>query len=60
MFIDYIILSMLYKVKSTILKLKSSSKIMAFLMKYPENIDIKDICQKALDFYHKINPNNKI
>ena len=60
MFIDYIILSMLYKVKSSILKLKSSSKIMAFLMKYPENIDIKDICQKALDFYHKINPNNKI
>ena len=59
-FIDYIILSMLFKIKNPILKLKNISKILAFLMNYPDDIDIKEIGQKALDFYQKINPNNKI
>ena len=54
-FIDYIILSMLLKTKNIILQKKNSSQLISFLMKYPQDIDIGDICQKALDIYYKLN-----
>ena len=59
-FIDYIILSMILKIKNLILKKRNSSELMAFLMKYPQDIDLVDICLKALDIYYKFNPNVKI
>ena len=59
-FIDYITLSMILKIKNLILKKKSSSELIAFLMKYPQDINLEDICQKALDIYYKFNPNVKI
>ena len=59
-FIDYIALSMILNIKNLVTKKKSSSELMVFLMKYPQDIDLKNICQKALDIYHKINPTIKI
>ena len=58
-FIDYIALSMIIKLKNLIIKKKSSSELMAFLMKYPQDIDLREICQKAIDIYNKVNPKNK-
>ena len=58
-FIDYIALSMIIKIKNLILKKKSSSELLAFLMKYPQDIDLREICQKAIDLYNKMNPKNK-
>ena len=59
-FIDYIALSMILKIKNLIVKKKTSSELLSFLMKYPTDIDLKEICQKALDIYYKINPNIKV
>ena len=50
----------LQRIKNSIVKKKSGSELLSFLMKYPTDIDLKDICQKALDIYRKINPNIKI
>ena len=59
-FIDCIALSMILKLKNTITKKKTSSQIISFLMKYPQDIDLKEIGQKALEIYNKINCKNKI
>jgi hypothetical protein len=59
-FSDYIALSMLINLKGLIMKKKSSSELMAFLMKFPKNIGIKDIYLKALEIYNKNKNNIKI
>ena len=59
MFIDYIILSMILKIKNIILQKKNSSQLIGFLMKYPQDIYVEDICLKALDIFNKLNPNFK-
>ena len=59
-FIDYIALSMILKIKNLILKKRSSSELISFLMKYPQDIEFEDIYQKALDIYYKFNPNVKV
>jgi len=59
-FIDYIVLSMLINIKSLIMKKKNSSELMAFLMKYPKDIEIKNIYLKAIEIYNKNKSNPKI
>ena len=59
-FVDYIVLSMLINIKTLIMKKKTSSELMAFLMKYPKDIDVKNIYLKALDIYNKTKGNIKI
>jgi hypothetical protein len=59
-FIDCIALSMIIKLKNLIIKKKNSNQLISLLMKYPQDVDLKDICQKAIDIYHKINPKMKI
>jgi hypothetical protein len=51
---------MILKQKNMIIKKKTSSQLTSFLMKYPQDVEIKDICQKAIDIYNKINHKNKI
>lgn len=58
-FMDYIALSMILKIKNVILKKKNLSQLTAFLMKYPKDIDLYDICKTALDIFYKFNPNIK-
>ena len=59
-FSDYIVLSMLINIRDLLMKKKSSSELMAFLMKYPKNIEIKNIFLKALEIYNKNKNNIKI
>ena len=59
-FSDYIVLSMLINIKALIMKKKTSSELMAFLMKFPKNIEIKNIYLKALELYNKNKNNIKI
>ena len=59
-FIDYIILSMLINIKSLLMSKNSSTELMAFLMKYPKNIEFKNIYLKALEIYNKSKGNIKI
>ena len=59
-FSDYIVLSMLINIKALIMKKKTSSELMAFLMKFPKNIEIKNIYLKALEIYNKNKNNIKI
>ena len=59
-FVDYIILSMLVNIKEFIMKKKTSSELMAFLMKYPKDIDVKKIYDKSLEIYNKNKNNIKI
>ena len=59
-FTDYIVLSMLINIKTLIMKKKTSSQLMAFLMKYPKDIDVKNIYLKALEIYNKTKGNIKI
>ena len=57
---DYIVLSMLINIKTLIMKQQNPSKLMAFLMKYPKEILMKDIYLKALEIYNKSKGNLKI
>ena len=59
-FVDYIVLSMLINIKTLIMKQQNPSKLMAFLMKYPKEILMKDIYLKALEIYNKSKGNLKI
>ena len=59
-FSDYIVLSMLINIKALIMKKKTSSELMAFLMKFPKNIELKNIYLKALEIYNKNKNNIKI
>lgn len=54
-FMDYIALSMILKIKNLILKTKNTSQLTAFLMKYPQDIDLYNICKTALDIFYKFN-----
>ena len=59
-FVDYIVLSMLINIKEFIMKKKTSSELMAYLMKYPKNIDVKKIYDKSLEIYNKSKNHIKI
>jgi len=59
-FVDYIVLSMLINIKTLIMKKKTSYELMAFLMKYPKDIEFKNIYLKALEIYNKTKGNIKI
>ena len=59
-FVDYIVLSMLINIKALIMKKKNTSELMAFLMKYPKDIEFKNIYLKALEIYNKNKSNIKI
>ena len=59
-FVDYIVLSMLINIKTLIMKKKTSSELMAFLMKYPKDIEVKNIYLKELEIYTKTKGNLKI
>jgi TBC1 domain family protein 5 len=52
-FVDYIVLSMLINIKNLIMIKKTNSELMSFLMKYPKNIEAKNIYTKALEIYNK-------
>ena len=51
---------MLINIKALIMKKKTSSELMAFLMKFQKNIEIKNIYLKALEIYNKNKNNIKI
>ena len=59
-FVDYIVLSMLINIKNLIMIKKTNSELMSFLMKYPKNIEAKNIYTKALEIYNKHEKNIKI
>ena len=59
-FVDYIALSMLINIKSLIMKKKTNSQLMSFLMKYPKDVEFKNIYMKAIEIYNKNKNNIKI
>ena len=59
-FVDYIVLSMLINIKNLIMLKKTNSELMSFLMKYPKNIEAKNIYTKALEIYNKNEKSIKI
>ena len=59
-FVDYIVLSMLINIKNLIMLKKTNSELMSFLMKYPKNIEAKNIYMKALEIYNKNEKSIKI
>ena len=59
-FVNSIVLSMLINIKTLIMKKKTSSELMAFLMKYPKDIEVKNIYLKELEIYNKTKGNLKI
>ena len=59
-FVDYIVLSMLINIKNLIMLKKTNSELMSFLMKYPKNIEAKNIYTKALEIYNKNEKSTKI
>ena len=59
-FVDYIVLSRLINIKNLIMIKKTNSELMSFLMKYPKNIEAKNIYTKALEIYNKHEKNIKI
>ena len=59
-FVDYIVLSMLINIKNLLMLKKTNSELMSFLMKYPKNIEAKNIYTKALEIYNKNEKSIKI
>ena len=59
-FVDYIVLSMLINIKNLLMLKKTNSELMSFLMKYPKNIEAKNIYTKALEIYNKNEKSLKI
>ena len=59
-FVDYIVLSMLINIKNLLMLKKTNSELMSFLMKYPKNIEAKNIYTKALEIYNKNEKSVKI
>ena len=59
-FVDYIVLSMLINIKNSLMLKKTNSELMSFLMKYPKNIEAKNIYTKALEIYNKNEKSIKI
>lgn len=59
-FVDYIVLSLLINVKALIMNKKKNSELIAFLMKYPKDIEFKNIYLKSIEIYNKNKSNINI
>ena len=53
-FIDCISLSMIIHIKTQIMKKKNSSQLMAFLMKYPKDVNLIQICKLSINIFNQL------